>query len=211
MKNWSSLYAQLTERMRSIAPHQMPDGQHAALIREIELLGTQYEHERREASAEVKRQLADMDAIHNANRLVTVGTVSASMAHELGTPLATIAVVSKELEREAGSLEGAEALRDDARLIRQEVDRCRDIVQQMGARAGSALGELPESVDVERIVTELRSRLGEPLAARLDVRAEDVSPIMVPWRGLVQALGSLVKNAFDASDVTGTRVVLAVE
>src|SRR4051812_26901147 len=90
MKDWNTLYAQLTERVRSIAPHALPDGQHAALIRELELVGTQYEDERREAIADVKRRLADLEEIHNANRLVTVGTLTAGMAHEFGTPLGVV-------------------------------------------------------------------------------------------------------------------------
>ncbi|HEY2513575.1 MAG TPA: histidine kinase dimerization/phospho-acceptor domain-containing protein, partial [Polyangiaceae bacterium] len=68
-------------------------------------------------------------------RLASLSTLAAGAAHELGTPLGTIAVASKELEREAMAIQGAEALQDDARLIRQEVDRCRDIVQRMGAGA----------------------------------------------------------------------------
>lgn len=157
-------------------------------------------------------QLVDAQRLAATNqRLASLSTLAAGAAHELGTPLATIAVVSKELEHAAELLAGTEALRDDARLIRQEVDRCRDIVQQMGARAGSALGEVSESVEVERIVRELQSRLGQSLSARLDVRAALAPPITVPWRGLVQTLGSLLKNAFDASEVSGARVVLAVE
>ncbi len=157
-------------------------------------------------------QLVDAQRLAATNqRLASLSTLAAGAAHELGTPLATIAVVSKELERATESLAGAETLRDDAQLIRHEVDRCRDIVQQMGARAGSALGEASESIAVERIVSELRSRLADSYSARLEVRADGVPPITVPWRGLVQTLGLLLKNAFDASEAKGTPVVLAVE
>src|SRR5208283_3956170 len=106
---------------------------------------------------------------------------------------------------------GAEALRDDARLIREQVDRCRDIVQRLSARSGGTLGEAPELVDVAQVIGELRGKMDEAQNGRLDVQVEATGPIRVPWRGLAQALGSLVKNAFDASDEKETRVLLAVE
>jgi two-component system, sensor histidine kinase RegB len=133
------------------------------------------------------------------DRLASLSTLSAGAAHELGTPLATIAVASKELDRAAQALPGAEALRDDARLIRQEVDRCRDIVQQMSARAGEALGEIAEEIAPGTIVDELRRRLAATQVARLDVEIAPVAAVKLPWRGLVQSLVSLVRNAFDAS------------
>ncbi len=144
-------------------------------------------------------------------RLASLSTLAAGAAHELGTPLATIAVASTELQRAAERMAGAEDLRDDARLIREQVDRCRDIVQRLNARSGGALGEAPELVDVGQVIRELREKIDEAHNGRLDIRVEVVEPIRVPWRGLAQALGSLVKNAFDASDEKEARVLLAVE
>jgi len=157
-------------------------------------------------------QLARAQALAATNeRLASLSTLAAGAAHELGTPLATIAVASTELQRAAQQISGAEALRDDARLIREQVDRCRDIVQQLGARSGGPLGEAPELVDVRQVVLELRRRIDDAQNSHLDVEVEAAAPIQVPWRGLAQALGSLVKNAFDASDQPGARVLLSVE
>jgi two-component system sensor histidine kinase RegB len=164
------------------------------------------------ALREREAQLAEAQRLAAANeKLASLSTLAAGAAHELGTPLATIAVASKELERAAQSMPAAEALREDARLIRHEVDRCRDIVQQMSARAGGALGEAPEPVDVATIVTELRRRLDDARAARLDVRTSGAPSVRMPWRGLVQALASLVKNALDASEGSAAPVVLSIE
>jgi two-component system sensor histidine kinase RegB len=157
-------------------------------------------------------QLAQAQALAATNeRLASLSTLAAGAAHELGTPLATIAVASTELQRAAKQISGAEALRDDARLIREQVDRCRDIVQQLAARSGGTLGEAPELVDVGQVVLELRRRIDDAQNSRLDIEVEATAPIHVPWRGLAQALGSLVKNAFDASDQPGARVLLSVE
>lgn len=76
--------------------------------------------------------LATQIALAREQKLTDLGGVVAATAHELGTPLATIKLVSTEL---VGELTEQPALRADAQLIRQEADRCKDILQTMG-RAG---------------------------------------------------------------------------
>ncbi len=71
-------------------------------------------------------------ALSREQKLTDLGGVVAAAAHELGTPLATIKLASAELMDE---LENHPDLRDDAALIRQQADRCRDILRDMG-RAG---------------------------------------------------------------------------
>jgi two-component system sensor histidine kinase RegB len=76
--------------------------------------------------------LATQMALAREQKLTDLAGVVAAAAHELGTPLATIKLVSAELISE---LEGQSDLQDDARLIRDQADRCRDILRDMG-RAG---------------------------------------------------------------------------
>lgn len=71
-------------------------------------------------------------ALSREQKLTDLGGVVAAAAHELGTPLATIKLTSSELIEE---LEDFPELQDDARLIREQADRCRDILRGMG-RAG---------------------------------------------------------------------------
>ncbi len=71
-------------------------------------------------------------ALAREQKLTDLGGVVAAAAHELGTPLATIKLTSAELAEE---LEDHPELRDDALLIREQADRCRDILRSMG-RAG---------------------------------------------------------------------------
>jgi two-component system sensor histidine kinase RegB len=80
-------------------------------------------------------------------RLASVTTMAAGAAHELGTPLATIAVVSQELERTVASLPIAERaqLAEDVGLIRTELARCRSILNRLSAEAGQPRGEAPWS------------------------------------------------------------------
>ncbi|NRB18201.1 MAG: ActS/PrrB/RegB family redox-sensitive histidine kinase [Rhodobacteraceae bacterium] len=71
-------------------------------------------------------------ALSREQKLTDLGGVIAAAAHELGTPLATIKLASAELIEE---LEDHPDLRADATLIREQADRCRDILRDMG-RAG---------------------------------------------------------------------------
>lgn len=71
-------------------------------------------------------------ALSREQKLTDLGGVVAAAAHELGTPLATIKLASAELIEE---LDDRPDLREDAVLIRQQADRCRDILRDMG-RAG---------------------------------------------------------------------------
>ncbi|MDK3071801.1 ActS/PrrB/RegB family redox-sensitive histidine kinase [Sedimentitalea sp. JM2-8] len=71
-------------------------------------------------------------ALSREQKLTDLGGVVAAAAHELGTPLATIKLASAELIEE---LEDHPDLREDAELIREQADRCRDILRDMG-RAG---------------------------------------------------------------------------
>src|SRR5207249_3370837 len=74
-----------------------------------------------------------------SEHLAALTTLAAGAAHELSTPLATIAVAARELERHADRLSRelppVEPLKDDAKLIRTEVDRCQVILDGMSGRA----------------------------------------------------------------------------
>ena len=76
--------------------------------------------------------LATQMALAREQKLTDLGGVVAAAAHELGTPLATIKLVSAELMEE---LSENPELREDAELIRDQANRCRDILRSMG-RAG---------------------------------------------------------------------------
>ncbi|MDF1872763.1 sensor histidine kinase RegB [Vannielia sp.] len=81
--------------------------------------------------------LATQLALSREQKLTDLGGVVAAAAHELGTPLATIKLVSSEMVDELDSDEDCDgaALIEDARLIGEQADRCREILRSMG-RAG---------------------------------------------------------------------------
>ena len=153
------------------------------------------------ALARREHELEEMRALAARNeRLASLTTLAAGAAHELSTPLATIAIAARELERSAGAADRASALADDARLIRLEVDRCQAILDQMSGRAGGMTPDETEAVDVRQVVAEVRDRLPVEQASRLEIRVHgDLPRIDVPRAGFGQVVASLVKNAFDAT------------
>lgn len=128
-------------------------------------------------------------------QLAALTTLAAGAAHELNTPLGTIAVVAKELEVS----DPTQSTREDAQLIRREVDRCREIISRLRFDVGEELSHR-KSVDVSSMVHHLRQDLRPHEATRLRVQTgADVDHVTAPARALEQALLVLLRNAFDAS------------
>ena len=103
-----------------------------AIVTGIFFLGSYSWRVATEAHIMSQALLATQMALGREQKLTDLGGVIAAAAHELGTPLATIKLVSTEMVRD---LADQPALAEDAELIRQEADRCRDILRSMG-RAG---------------------------------------------------------------------------
>jgi two-component system, sensor histidine kinase RegB len=142
-----------------------------------------------------------------SERLASLATLAAGAAHELGTPLATIAVAAKELERSIQGLPEARthALLEDAVLIRSELDRCRDPRPPGGRRRGGA-GRRPHGV--RRGGADGGRRGGSPrLRSRVTIHLAG-EPMVHALRGaLLQFIRNLVRNALDArAECVGVRL-----
>ncbi len=161
-------------------------------------------------SAAIERRDAEIAAMREqatrTERLASLTTLAAGAAHELGTPLGTIAIAAKELERVLARPELADgvSLRDDARLIRAEVERCRRILDQMASDAGETTGEALADVPAARIVRDVLDGLAADDAARVRVEGLPLAAAAsLPRRAVVSAVSSLVRNALDATAAPG--------
>ena len=141
--------------------------------------------------------LATQMALAREQKLTDLAGVVAAAAHELGTPLATIKLVSAELIDE---LDGQPELQEDARLIRDQADRCRDILRDMG-RAGKDdlhLRQAPLSA-VLREAAEPHLARGK----RVDFAfgpiqdGEEAQPTIQRRPEVIHGLRNLVQNAVD--------------
>ncbi len=111
-----------------------------------------------DALKERERALAEaQERTHRWGRLASIATLAAGAAHELGTPLGTIAIAAKEVRRRAEGVPGAEALIEDADLIREELERCRTVLDRMALTGGEHVGEPSRELDVEELFTEVRA------------------------------------------------------
>ena len=136
-------------------------------------------------------------ALAREHRMAAIGALAAAAAHELGTPLGTIAVVSRELER---ALPENSQEAEDARLLRQEAERCRGILTRLARpeeSVMSALDRLPLAALLDDIASPHRS---DELMVQIEV-AEESRALPVPkvWRApaLLHGLGNVIANAAD--------------
>ena len=134
-------------------------------------------------------------------RLVALGTLAAGAAHEMGTPLATMAVVTHELERDYDTDEYTE-LRDRMRLLRSQVDRCKEALSVMSASAGEARAESGHPMQVRAFIDDVASQWqSQQPDASLALRVHENVPAarILAERTLTQALVNILNNAADAA------------
>jgi len=147
-----------------------------------------------------ERALAEaQERAHRWGKLASIATLAAGAAHELGTPLGTIAVAAKEIERRASKMDGAEGLVRDAELIREELARCRAVLDSMSAAGGQHVGESVRPVEVASLLARVRGRLGHELAERWQTRSE-IDEIAGPEEAMAQMIENIARNGFDACE-----------
>lgn len=132
--------------------------------------------------------------------------LAAAAAHELGTPLATISLVAKEMERELGQ---DERFGEDVQLLRSQSERCRDILKRIAtlpSESEAHMRRLPLSSLIEEVLAPHREfGIKLELVEKSD-RARE--PVGVRNAGILYGLGNLIENAVDFAR---EKVVVTVE
>jgi two-component system sensor histidine kinase RegB len=141
--------------------------------------------------------LATQMALAREQKLTDLGGVVAAAAHELGTPLATIKLVSAELMQE---LDDRPDLLEDAKLIRDQADRCRDILRDMG-RAGKDdlhLRQAPLSAALREAAEPHLARGKRVEFSFTPVEGSpDRQPTILRRPEIIHGIRNLVQNAVD--------------
>jgi two-component system sensor histidine kinase RegB len=142
-------------------------------------------------------------------RLASLVTLAAGAAHELNTPLGTIAIVAKELEHYAVHSLSRGPVADDSRLIRKEVDRCVAILQRMSLAGAEPMGEAFEIVTVEEILRSVCEAFGAnaPIVLNVEPKSSGVA-MRAPRHAVEQALVALVKNGIEAGGEQGVTLTV---
>ena len=161
----------------------------------------------RQAAQESARMALALDVtqtvLSREQRLSALGALAAAAAHELGTPLATIAIVAKEMAREAATPQ----IKEDADLLIAQAARCREILRRLTDAPDEASDVVHERMSLLQLVHEVI----EPHAGMKGVRVEAIvtgaagvpSPDIWRMPEVLHALTSFVENAVDfaASEV----------
>lgn len=139
--------------------------------------------------------LATQMALAREQKLTDLSGVVAAAAHELGTPLATIKLASSEL---ADELSDRPDLQGDAKLIRQQADRCRDILRAMG-RAGNDDLHM-RAAPFAAVVSEAAEPHSQRHAALHLAFAKGLQqPLIRRHPEIIHGLRNLIQNAVDFS------------
>ncbi len=138
------------------------------------------------------------DKLQN-DKLSALATLAAGAAHELSTPLATIALASGEMVYSCKNKIYDDSLLEDAQLIRSQTNRCKNILFQMSADAGAVQGEKYSPTTIDTLLDNTLELLGDiPQELIINNRLANES-ILVPSNAVSWALKGMLANASDAS------------
>ena len=174
--------------------------------------------------AEEARQLstalaATQHALAREQRLAAMGGIASAAAHELGSPLATIAVVARELARELPPDSDAA---EDAKLLLSQTQRCRDILASLGRDpvpdAGQPFAAVPIDILVEEaatphqrddiaVIVEVQDRDAN-VAETEDEASEQRIPVVPRSPELLHGIGAIIQNAVQFASATVEIAVL---
>lgn len=142
-------------------------------------------------------------ALSRERRLASIGALATAAAHELGTPLGTIAVVARELER---ALPENSPEAEDARLLRAQAERCRAIIARLAHPEESMLGSptrLPLGALLDDIAGNHRGGPVEVVVHVAEIAGDEPQVWRVPE--LLHGLCNILENA---TDFARTRVTV---
>ena len=154
-------------------------------------------------TAEMSTALAATELVlAREQKLHALDGLAAAAAHELGTPLSTIVLITKELERE---ITEDSAHHEDIVLVRTQAQRCREILQKLTQRSPEDEDPMQGSYTVQALLAEGVAPYKNGVisvfvsaSARQSAKDEGASePLGVRRPGVLYGLGNIIENATD--------------
>ncbi len=131
-------------------------------------------------------------------QLVRLGTLAASTAHELGTPLGTMQLIVEEIQDD----EAKQATKDQLAILKDQINRCKGALSILSASVGTAPLQSGEPMDIQNFINELlvdwqQSRPN--INIQTSWKGEAPGPKIIAERSLKQAIKNILDNAANAS------------
>ena len=153
---------------------------------------------------EEARQLSDALAatelvLAREQHLTQLDGLAAAAAHELGTPLSTIVLISKELQR---VLQDNSPLAADIKTLREQAQRCRDILAKITqlSSSGAPFDRMKLSTLIEEVVAPHRD-FGVAIKVRIAIAAAS-EPVGSRNPAILYGVGNILENAVDFARAT---------
>jgi len=150
------------------------------------------------------RQLAEMQQrLLRNEHIVSVGAMAAGTAHELNTPLSTIAMLAEEIELQA---QADEQVREDAKEIGVQIDHCKERLQRLQQAAEMARGNGGKQMPLDEALMSI-IRAWSALRSEIELtKAFEAgeTPMIYEKHALSLILINLLNNAADASLENGS-------
>ncbi len=135
-----------------------------------------------------------------SQRLEALATLAAGAAHELASPLSTIAVVAREMSHRLEHLDADGNFRKDMTLIDDELDHCKQILGRMRSSAGDSSAESWGRATLGDLMDATVDGVREPNRIEVELDADDESTVLwIPVQTVAQMIRNLLHNALDAS------------
>jgi len=182
-------------------PPEFLFGYWVAVVIGVVFLGAYAQRVSSEVNSMSEALLATQMALAREQKISDLAGVVAAAAHELGTPLATIKLASSELIED---LRASPDLLDDAKLIRDQADRCRDILQSMG-RVGKEDRQVMQAplIAVVQEAAEPHIQRGKTVHFQSNPPEGDPKqPLILRGPEIVHGLRNLIQNAVDFAATT---------
>jgi two-component system sensor histidine kinase RegB len=153
-----------------------------------------------------ERQLLENQLARAADRkLESLTTLAAGAAHELATPLSTIDVIARELSRHLEGVDKPASVDEDLKLIDNQLDLCRHVLQRMRGAAGDSMAQQWYQTTVGDLIDATLEGIRDPHRVDVVDGTDDVETktLWLPEEAVAQAIRNLIHNGLDASGAEG--------
>ncbi len=134
-----------------------------------------------------------------SDRILALGTLAAGTAHELGTPLSTMAIITGEL---INDYQGDKELTGELGLLKEQIQRCKTILSRMSSDAGQSQADAGNKIRVDSYIQEIINdwqQTRSDIDFEFELKPSIKTPEIIIDRTLTSAIINILNNAADAS------------